>query len=64
MYGRGKKLRKPGGKNVKKRFTSKENKEKIEDRIIRDIWKLFEAEKEKEGKRESEEKKKQNKRLI
>ena len=64
MYGRGKKLSKPGGKNVKKRFTSKENKEKIEDRIMRDIWKLFEAEKEKEGKRKSEEKKKQNKRLI
>ena len=64
MYGRGKKLSKPGKQNVKKPFTSEENKEKIEDRIIRDLWKLFEAEKEKEGKRESEKKKKQNKRLI
>ena len=64
VYGRGKKLSKPGKQNVKKPFTSEENKEKIEDRIIRDIWKIFETEKEKEGKRESEKKKKQNKILI
>ena len=28
-------------KNIKKAFVSEESKEKIKDRIIRDIWKLF-----------------------
>ena len=60
MYGREKKLNKPRKQNIKKPFISKKNKEKIKDRIIIDIWKLFETEEEKEEK----EKKKQNQRLI
>ena len=42
MYGRGKKLSKPRKQNIRKLFLSKENKEKVKDRIIRDNWKLFE----------------------
>ena len=65
MYGREKKLNKPRKQKIKKPFISKKNKEKIKDRIIIDIWKLFETEEEKEEKgiREKE-KKKQNQRLI
>ena len=64
MYGREKKLNKPRKQNIKKPFISKKNKEKIKDRIIIDIWKLFETEeKEEKGIREKE-KKKQNQRLI
>ena len=48
MYGTGKKLRKPRNQNSKKSFISEENKEKIKDRIIRDIWALFETKEEKE----------------
>ena len=43
---------------------SKENKQKIKDRIIRDILKLFQIEEEKKGRSESEKKQKQNERLI
>ena len=42
MYGRGKKLSKPRKQNIKKPFISEESKEKIKDRIIRDIRTLFE----------------------
>ena len=42
MYGRGKKLSKPRKQNIRNPFLSKENKEKVKDRIIRDNWKLFE----------------------
>ena len=44
MYGTGKKLRKPRNQNSKKPFITEENKEKIKDRIIRDIRSLFEGE--------------------
>ena len=42
VYGRGKKLSKPRKHNIKKPFISEESKEKIKDRIIRDIRTLFE----------------------
>ena len=42
VYGRGKKLSKPRKQNIKKPFISEESKEKIKDRIIRDIRTLFE----------------------
>ena len=45
---RGQKLSKPRKQNIKKPFTSEENKKKIKDRIIRGIWKLFETKEEKE----------------
>ena len=48
VYGRGQKLSKPRKWTIKKSFISEENKEKIKDRITRDIWKLFETEEEKE----------------
>ena len=64
MYGTGKKLRKPRNQNSKKTFITKENKEKIKDRIIRDIWNPFEIENKKKERKESEKKKKQNERLI
>ena len=48
VYGRGQKLRKPRKRIIKKPFISEENKEIIKDRIIRDIWKLFETEEKKE----------------
>ena len=51
---RGQKLDKPRERIIKKPFISEENKDKIKDRIIRDIQKLFETEEEKE----------QNERLI
>ena len=41
VYGRGKKLNKPRKQNIKKPFISEVNKERIKDRIIKDIWKLF-----------------------
>ena len=37
----------PRKQNIKKPFISEEKKEKNKDRIIRDIWKLFETEEEK-----------------
>ena len=51
MYGTGKKLRKPRNQNSKKPFISEENKEKIKDRIIRDIWNPFEIEDKKKKER-------------
>ena len=41
VYGRGKKLNKPGNQNIKKSFISEVKKETIKDRIIQDIWELF-----------------------
>ena len=41
VYGRGKKQCKPRKQNIKKPFISEENKERIKDRIINDIWKLY-----------------------
>ena len=58
MYWRGKKLSKPRKQNIKKPFISEENKEKIKDRIIRDIWKPFETEEEKEKKRNQKKRRK------
>ena len=46
MYGIGKKLRKPKIQNIRNLFILKKNK-KIKNRLIRDIWKLFEIEEEK-----------------
>ena len=46
----------------KKTFISEENKEKIKDRIIRDIWALFETKEEKEERKKQ--KRKINERLI
>ena len=63
LCGRGKKLSKPKKQNIKKPFISEQNKEKIKDRIFRDIWTLLETEKEKERKK-MEKKKKHNERLI
>ena len=49
-------------------FISEENKVKIKDRIVTEIfgsiWKLFKTEEEKEQRKDSEKKKKQNERLI
>ena len=44
VYRRGKKLSKPKKQNIKSPFISEEDKEKITDRIIRDIWTLFDTE--------------------
>ena len=61
VYGRGNKLSKRKTQNIRNPFIPEENKKnKIKDRIIRDIWKLFETEEEKEERKESEKKKKQN----
>ena len=64
MYGRGRKLSKPRKQNIKSPFISEENKENFKDRIVRDLWKLFETEEQKEEKKESEKKKKQNERIV
>ena len=60
IYGRGQKLSKPRKKNIKRPFISEENKEQIKERIIRDIWKLFETKGEKEERKKPE----HNERLI
>ena len=39
-------------------------KDKLKDKIIRDIWTLFETEQEDQGRRELEKKKEPNERLI
>ena len=39
-------------------------KDKLKDKIIRDIWMLFETEQENQGRRELEKKKEPNERLI
>ena len=64
VYGRRKKLSKPRKQKLKKPFISEENKQKIKDQIIKDIWKLFETEEEKEERKEPDKKKKQNGRLV
>ena len=61
VYVRGQKLSQLRKQNIKKPFLSEENKEKMKDRIITDIWKLFETEEEKEERKESEKKKKKTK---
>ena len=58
VYGKGKTLSKRRKQNIKKPFRSEENKEKIKERTIRDIWKLFETEEEKGKRKESEKNKK------
>ena len=54
--------------NQEKSFISEQNKVKIKDRIVREIfgsiWKLFKTEEENEQRKDSEKKKKQNERLI
>ena len=47
-----------------KTFYIRREQENIKDRIIRDIWTLFETEEEKEERNESEKKKKENEGLI
>ena len=54
VYMRGKKLSKTKKQNIKNTFISGENKEKIKDRVIKDIWKVFEIEEETEERNESE----------
>ena len=63
MYGRWKKLSKPKTLNkIRNLFVFKKKKE-IKDRIIRDIWTLFQTEEEKKERKKLErEKKKTNKR--
>ena len=60
VYGRGQKLSKPRKQNIKRPFISEENKEQIKERIIRDIWKLFETKGEKKERKKTE----YNERLI
>ena len=60
VYGRGQKLSKPRKQNIKRPFISEENKEQIKERIIRDIWKLFETKGEKKERKNLE----YNERLI
>ena len=43
VIGRGEKLSKLRKEKIKKPFVREGNKEKIKDRTIRDIWKLFES---------------------
>ena len=54
VYGKGQKISKPRKQSIKKPFISEKNKEKIKDRIIRDVWKLFEREEEKEERKKQE----------
>ena len=54
VYGKGLKISKPRKQNIKKPFISEKNEEKIKDRIIRDVWKLFEREEEKEERKKQE----------
>ena len=56
MYFGGKKLTKPKTQNRRNPFLLKRRKKEIKDRIIRDIWTLFETEKEKKRKKEISEK--------
>ena len=63
VYGRGKKLSKPKRQNIKKLFILEEKQKIIKDRIIRDIWTLFDTE-EKKKERKKLDKKKRNERLI
>ena len=54
VYGKGQKISKPRKRSIKKPFISEKNKEKIKDRITRDVWKLFEREEEKEERKKQE----------
>ena len=56
MYFGGKKLTKPKTQKRRNPFLLKRRKKEIKDRIIRDIWTLFETEKEKKRKKEISEK--------
>ena len=47
MYGRRKKLSKPNTQNIRDPFILKKKKKEVKDRVIRDIWTLFETEEEK-----------------
>ena len=59
MYGRGKKTKnKPRTQSIRNPFILKKKKIEIKDRIIRDIWTLFETEEEKRKKEIRERKKK------
>ena len=57
VYGRGQKLSKPSKQIIKKSYKSEENKQKIKDRIIRDIWKHFETKEKKRKEKGIREKK-------
>ena len=63
MYGKGKKLTKQTKQNIKKPFTSEENKN-IKDRIIRDIRHFSKQNKKKKKERNQGKGEKQYKRLI
>ena len=54
MYGSGQKLSKPRKQNIKKPFISEENKKTKKNRMITDIWILFETEEEKEKQENNE----------
>ena len=54
MYRRGKKLRKPWTQNIRNPFISEKKTKKIKDRLIRDIWTLFETEEGKEERKKLE----------
>ena len=59
MYGRGRKTKnKSRTQNIRNPFILKKKKIEIKDRIIRDIWTLFETEEEKMKKEIRERKKK------
>ena len=61
MYGRGKKLTKPGKQNIKKPFISEVNKEKNKHRMIRDIWKILTQKKKEKKERDQRKRKKKMK---
>ena len=56
MYFGGKKLTKPKAQNRRNPFLLKRRKKEIKDIIIRDIWTLFETEKEKKEKKKFQKK--------
>ena len=62
MYGRGKKLSKTKIQNNRNPFILK-RKKRIKNKIVRDIWTLFETEEEKEERKKLE-RKRLNERLI
>ena len=51
-------------RNIRNPFVLKKKKKEIKDRIIRDIWTLFETEEEEEKRKKLEKKKELNERLI
>ena len=56
MSGGGKKLSKPKTQNTRNSFLLKKKKKENKDKIIRDIWQLFETEEEKKRKKQIREK--------